>query len=140
MIRFLAVCTILTNFLSTIKSESQDFVPVIFREYGVQINSIEKLNDTVYYEKSSNESFKFVFRDHKGKCYCERIIKGNIYEQGNYENSLDTLKRYISTRKSTGKTSPITVQSFFEPLKNGIWITYKNKKELKETYVMGVLQ
>jgi hypothetical protein len=113
------MCAIGVNLLSTKILENQNPIPIVFSEYGVQINSIEKLSDTVYFEKSSIEAFKFVFYDQRGKCYCEHFVRGKISQKGNYENSLDTLKRYISGRKSSG-TSPITVQSFYEPLKRSM--------------------
>lgn len=131
---------VLISMFSFKQKNKVDFIPIIFSDYGVQINSIEKLGDTVYYEKSSIEKFKFVFYDSMGKCYCERFLKGKIFQKGNYENSLDTLKRYVSGRTNHGITTPITVRSFFEPLKNGIWITYKKSKEIKQEYIMGVLK
>jgi len=131
---------VLISFVSFKQNGSMNFVPIIFSDYGVQINSIEKLGDTVYYEKSSIEKFKFVFYDSMGKCYCERFVKGKIFQKGSYENSLDTLKQYVSGRTNHGITTPITIRSYFEPLKNGLWITYQNNKEIKEEYIMGVLK
>lgn len=81
-----------------------------------------------------------VFYDTKGKCYCERYVNGRLYQKGNYENSLDTLKRYVSDRNLKGKRSPITVQKYFEPLKNGEWITYEKGKQVKENYLLGIAQ
>jgi hypothetical protein len=138
MFKYASLLLVLIGLFSFKKYSDVGSIPIFFRDYGVQISNIEKLGDTIYYEKSSVEKFKFVFYDSMGKCYCERFIKGKIFQKGNYENSLDTLKRYISRRFSNGRTSLITVQSFFEPLKNGIWITYKNNKAIKEKYVMGV--
>lgn len=140
MYKFTIILIGILGLFSFKQNSIQSFIPIIFKDYGVQINSVEKLGDTVYYEKSSIEKFKFVFYDFKGKCYCERYIKGKIFQKGNYENSLDTLKRYTSGRTNHGVTSPIAVQSFFEPLKNGIWVTYNNNQEIKEEYIMGLLQ
>ena len=125
---------------NTISHQSDATVPIYFREYGITIREIKVLGDTMLYNKSSKEIFKFTFVNTKGKCYCERYINGKIYQKGNYENSLDTLSRYISGRGSSGIRSPITVQKYFEPLKNGEWITYKGKQIVKESYLMGVLQ
>lgn len=140
MFKYAALLIVIVSLFSFKENCNVDFIPIIFRDYGVQINNVEKLGDTVYYEKSSIEKFKFIFYDSMGKCYCERFIKGKIFQKGNYENSLDTLKRYVSGRTNHGVNSAITVQSFFEPLKNGTWITYKNKKEIKEEYIMGLLK
>lgn len=138
MFRWIIFLLVLVSLFSFKGINNINFVPIIFRDYGVQINNIEKLGDTVYYEKSSVEKFKFVFYDRMGKCYCERLVKDKIFQKGSYENSLDTLKRYVSGRTNHGITTPITVQSFFEPLKNGVWITYKNNIEIKEEFAMGI--
>lgn len=140
MLKYAILLALTVGLFSLKQNNNVDFIPSIFKDYGVQINHVEKIGDTVYYEKSSIEKFKFVFYDSMGKCYCERFIKGKIFQKGYYENSLDTLKRYVSRRSNHGLTSTITVQLFFEPLKNGTWITYKNNKEIKEEYVMGLLK
>ena len=137
--KLLIFFTIWINLLSIKIIEDQIPTPIIFKEYGVQINEIEKLKDTIFYEKSSIETFKFIFYDKKGKCFCEHFVNGKIFEKGNYENSLDTLKRYVSGRKRAG-TTPIFVQSYFEPLKDGVWIIYKGKTIIKEQYEMGLIK
>jgi hypothetical protein len=126
--------------LGFIKKSDSDPILIIFKEYGVQIYAVEKLGDTIYYEKNSVEKFKFVFSDRRGKCYCERYVRNKLFQKGNYENSLDTLKRYVSSRSNHGITSPIKVQCFFEPLKDGLWITYKNNKQIKEEYKLGIME
>ena len=131
---------LLCAFLSGFKIFYREAVPIYFEEYGVEILAIPKLGDTLHYNVSSKEDFKFVFFSRKGKCYCERYLNRVLYEKGYYENSIDTLKRYVSGRRSNGKTSPIEVQKYFEPLKNGKWVVYKGLKELREVYVMGVRQ
>jgi hypothetical protein len=79
------------------------------------------------------------FFDTRGKCYIERYVNGKIYEKGNYENSLDTLKEYISGRASNGKSTPIYVKQYFEPLKNEEWVKFEKKKIIKSNYKMGIL-
>ena len=129
-------------FLVIIKSNSDKNIPIFFREFGVEIY-VDKLFDTVYYNKSSSEKFKFVFFESKGKCYCERFIKNKLFEKGYFENSLDTLKRYINSRRISRNNTPIesaiTVQAYFEPLRNGEWIRIEKNKLIKQKYVMGVL-
>lgn len=120
--------------------ESNNNIPIYFREYGVLISRVDKLGDTIHYQKSSIENFKIVFRDVKGSCHYQRYVKGILFEEGNYANSLDTLKRYVSGRTNYGVPTPISVQSYFEPLKNGVWISYKSKKQTIQTYEMGVEQ
>jgi hypothetical protein len=115
-------------------------VPIYFSESGITLHSIPRMMDTLYYNKGEREDFKFVFYDNRGKCYCERYINKKLYEKGYYENSPDTLIRYVSVRFSTGKSSPRKAQRYFQPLKNGIWTVYRGGKEVKEEYFMGVLQ
>jgi hypothetical protein len=119
---------------------NQEIIPVHFVEYGVQI-SVKALEDTIYYNYSAKEDFKIVFHDIKGKCYMERYIYGKLYEKGNYENSLDTLKKYVSGRSQNGQSSPIKVIRFYQPLKNGEWLTFKAGKIIKkQTYLLGLIQ
>lgn len=128
------------GFLFGFNNSDNNNIPLIFPEYRVEIYAASHLGDTLSYRVSSKEDFKFVFFDEKGKCYCERYIKKKLYQKGFYENSLDTLKRYVSSRDGSGQHSPIRVQQYFQPLKNGEWVTYKDGKQIKENYLMGVLQ
>lgn len=115
-------------------------VPIYFSEYDVIILEPSKYGDTLSYNKSNRENFKLVFYDNKGKCYFERYLDKKLYEKGNYVNSIDTLKRYVSGRSSNGKRSPIRVEEYFQPLKDGEWFIYKGGKKTKITYIMGILQ
>jgi len=120
-------------------SYAQRIIPIEFPKYNISIETSFSIGDTVLENYSHDEYFKFVFFDLKGKCYCERYINKKLCEKGYYENSLDTLKKYISKAYAHGWSSKIFVLKFFEPLKNGEWITYKNGTTKKELYVMGVL-
>ena len=113
-------------------------IPVWFEEYGIEIRDVPNFRDTIRYNKSENEDFKLVFYSSRGKCYCERYVNGKLYEKGYFANSFDTLKQYVSKRSPGGKSTPIQVQEYFQPLKNGEWIVYKDKM-VKETYKLGVL-
>ncbi len=106
----------------------------------MEIINIPKLGDTLLYKLSSKETFKFVLFDTKGRSYCERYVNNKLFQKGNFENSIDTLKRYVSGRGLNGKSSAIRVQKYFEPLKNGEWITYNKGKKIIETYLLGIRQ
>ncbi len=114
-------------------------IPIYFTEHDVEIRSIGKLYDTVLFEKSNKEKFRFVFFDKLGKCYSERYVNGKLFQKGYYENSLDTLKRYVSSRNLNGPGSKIIVQKYFEPLKNGSWVTYGVTKTDSALYSSGIL-
>lgn len=126
-------------FFNSQNSNVQKIIPIEFPEYNVLVESSFKLEDTILQKYSHNEYFKFVFFDLKGKCYCERYIDGKLCEKGYFGNSLDTLKKYVSGKYIHGKASKISVFEFFQPLKNGEWIIYKNGVAKKELYIMGVL-
>ena len=127
--------------LFSFNNNSQEYIPIWFQEYGVEVRSIPQIGDTMHYNKSSKEDFKFVFYDSKGQCYCERYVNGKLFEKGYFENSLDTLKRYVSSRSSSGNNSPVRVQKYFQPIKNGVWKIYNNGKVSKtENYTMGGIQ
>ena len=125
--------------LSLAAINKQEKIPIYFQEFGIQIRSIDKLGDTIYNKKSSKENFKLVFYDIMGKCYCERFINGKLYEKGNFINSLDTLKSYISGRDIDGNSTPKRVYKFFEPLRDGEWVIYEKGKERKVKYILGSL-
>lgn len=141
MTNYLFLILLVISIFSFRKVEEQEPVPVYFEEYHITIRAIKALGDTLSYKKSSKEDFKLVFYDTKGKCYLERYIYGKLSERGYYENSLDTLKQYISGRYSNGNSTPIRVMKYFQPLKSGSWLTYEAGRIIKEEkYIMGVQQ
>ncbi len=134
-------CSVLSFLVKFVYSQNNNAtIPIVFPEFGVEIYSIHELGDTMIYNLSDKEDFKFVFFDAKGKCYCERYINHILFQKGFFENSLDTLKRYVSGRGSDGSQSNIKVQRYFEPLKNGQWITFRQKSVIRSNYKMGILQ
>ncbi len=138
-----ATISILTLFLlfGFAKRESQESVLIHYREYDVQIRQVKTFGDTIRYNRSSKEDFKLVIFESLGKSYLERYLNGQLIEAGHYENSLDTLKRYVGSRDLNGNHGPLRVVKYFEPLKHGIWLTYKNGKIIKrQTYNLGVSQ
>ena len=122
-------------------NSKQEPITIHYREYNVQIRHVEVLGDTIQYNGSSIEDFKIVIFDRLGKSYLERYLNGRLVESGYYENSLDTLKRYVGSRDMNGHHGPIKVVKYFEPLKHGVWLTYKNGKIIKrQTYQLGISQ
>jgi len=121
------------------KDYAQKVIPIQIPEYNLSIEGSFTLRDTILHEYAQDEYFRFVFFDYKGKSYCERYIGGKLCEKGYYANSLDTLKKYIAGKYAHGKSSSIGVLKFFQPLKDGEWMTYKNGSVKREKYVMGVL-
>ena len=140
LVKYWWLLVVLSPSLFAFKNNFEAPVPIYFSEYGVTVLEIDKLGDTLHYNKSGKESFRFVFYDKRGKCYCERYVNNVLKEKGYYENSLDTLKRYTSSRFSNGKSSPMKVQKYFQPLKDGEWIIRKRNREVKVIYSMGILQ
>ncbi len=67
-------------------------------------------------------SFKFI----------DTIKKNEI--EGQYINSLDTLKRYSYERSAIDGNEDISILQYFEPLPNGIWKYFKKGKIIKEEY------
>lgn len=126
------------NFLTYDRQVNQQIVPIYFEEYGITIVSDLKIGDTLFYSLSDKEKFKIVFYNSQGECYCERYVENFLIEKGKFRNSLDTLKRYISSRFANGKQSKILVQNYFQPLKTGEWIIYKDGAIYRERYENGV--
>lgn len=140
IIKSVILVLIVSLLLLSNKGYSQEKIPIKFSEYGITISIPNRLGDTFYYNKSNKEDFKFIFYSKKGKCYCERYVNKKLYEKGNYENSLDTLKEYTSGHRLNGKHGPIKVKKYFEPLKNGEWTIYKKMGFEMEIYDMGIMK
>jgi len=139
----IASCLIFTLLFSFgfAKHKIQEPVVIHYREYHVQIRQVKSFGDTIRYNRSSKEDFKVVVYEPLGKSYLERYLNGQLIEAGHYENSLDTLKRYVGSRDLNGNHGPLRVVKYFEPLKHGIWITYKNGKSVKkQRYILGINQ
>jgi hypothetical protein len=139
------LCILLT--LSLIKSKAQNnplnVVPIHLSEYGGSYWNLPdsmKLGDTVRVVYSANIYFKFVLIDYRGASYCEVFKNNKLYEKGYYLNSLDTLKTYTSTRDPglNGRGKGKKILAYFEPLRNGEWIIYKNGKPIVRKYIKGI--
>ena len=121
------------------KHQIQDTIPIYFEDYGIYIHHVKSLGDTILYKQSSKENFKLVIFHPLGKSYVERYLNGQLTDAGYYANSLDTLKRYVSSRRTDGTPGQIKVMPYFEPLKHGKWLTYKNGRIIKiEEFKLGV--
>ena len=126
-------------FLGQKNGYGQQIIPIKFPEYNVSVETPFKAGDTITYNYSSDEYFRFVFFSPRGKCYCERYLNKKLYEKGYYENSLDTLKTYATRNYGHGRSSALYVLKFFQPLKNGEWTTFKKGVAEHTQYIMGVL-
>lgn len=127
-------------FVSTMISFAQEkYVPIYFPEYGrfITIPEDYKLNDTISISHSPTTYIKLVLFNKQGKSYCEVYKKNRLYEKGYYENAIDTLKQYARKVKNNGKRGKPYILTYFEPIKDGVWIeTVKGKLE-KRNYDMG---
>lgn len=121
----LTFCIISGFKISNFKKE----IPIRFPEYDIEISSQLTIGDTLKYNFSNIEDFKFVFYNTKGKCYCERYLNAKLYQRGWYENTLDTLKAYRSGRFPDGARSKKVLYEYFQPLKNGIWYNMNLEKK-----------
>jgi len=70
--------------------------------------------------------------------------KGNkkgIKVKGDYMASLDLLKQYMGQEDDFGEVE-MFVQSYFQPLKTGVWKYYSKKEKLikEEYYEKGILK
>jgi hypothetical protein len=124
-------------FVFATKANAQISIPIIISEFGIEIRDIPRIGDTVYYKKSNKEKFRLVFYDKMGKCFIEHYINNRLSEKGNFGNSLDTLKRYVSSRDMDGNQSEIRVQAFFQPIKDGDWVILQGDKMIHEKYSKG---
>ena len=94
--------------------------------YSKYLNNIP-LKDTfkVKFEKDYNA--KIFLYDCKGEMYLKLYKNQTLIKEGNYINSLDTLKMYAYNIDPFDGKIYILVRSYFEPLKCGTWIYYDEK-------------
>lgn len=78
---------------------------------------------------------KIYLYDCKGKMYLKLYKNNVLISEGNYANSLDTLKEYVYDIDPFTGSCYLLVSSYFEPLKQGYWKFYdKNGRYLKKVY------
>ena len=128
---------------STAQNNSQWLIPIHLSDYGGsywRLPDSMKLNDTIRINYSATIYFRFVFFDSRGASYCEVFKNNKLYEKGYYLNSLDTLKTYTSNRNPglNGRGKGKKILAYFEPLRDGEWIIYKNGKFIVKKYIKGV--
>ena len=67
--------------------------------------------------------------------------KKKMIVQGSYINSLDTLKKYSTSRSAINGNKRIKVLSYFQPLPDGVWKYYSEGKQTKIVhYIRGVIE
>ncbi len=126
--------------LFSFNSYSQN-IPIWFSTYKIKITNISLPGDTLTYLKNDDETYRFVFYDQTGNCYCERYVNGELSEMGKFTSPGNPSEILLSARSSGRKTKPVKKTEWYLPLKNGDWQVYKNGKLIKtEIYLMGVLQ
>ncbi len=99
------------------------------KEYGLYV-SPTKCMDTITEELRDNRTIKIYLYDCKGEMRVEIYSGNKIVEKGTYINSLDTLKGYSLEKDLRTGDKKITVESYFEPLRNGEWVFSDTKKRI----------
>ncbi len=130
-------------FLHNLNSFSQKNIGFYLQEYDIKIYP-KKLNcsDTLTAELKNKIILKLYVKDCMGamKVIC---FKGEVkISEGEYCNSLDSLKKYVLNLKAHGGEKEISVSTYFQPLRDGLWIYYNNAGRIKysEYYKKGILQ
>ena len=142
MVRLL-ICLFFSFLFIKVKGQSKWPIPIIFAQYKVHyIHLPDSLNmgDTIMISYDLRTKFKLVFFKGNGESYCEVYRNNVLFEKGFYLGSLDTLKSYISTRNPGRgyRGQGMRVFKYFEPLRHGEWILFRNGKALKKQYYKGV--
>jgi len=85
----------------------------------------EKLSDT--------SNIRFYLTDYKGALTFEVYNQKNkLIQKGAYINALAVFKQYVAfINKSTGDIK-MTVEDYYQPLPDGVWIYYSNEKIIKQ--------
>lgn len=124
-----------------IKSSCQGKWPITFYfdnyEVFYKLTNEVQLFDTAKISINEKLFFKIVMFDKKGKSYFEAYENNILSEKGFYENSLDTLKKYIVQIRNP-KDHRIKVLKYFQPLKNGEWYELVDGKLEKKVYRKGI--
>jgi antitoxin component YwqK of YwqJK toxin-antitoxin module len=113
---------------------------ILIDDYKIILNNVKPFcNDSLTKYVGNDRKVVVHLSDCMGKMYVKVYKNNKILEEGNYVNSLDTLKGY--TYKNTlGGEKEIVVEKYFQPLRNGVWVFYKHKGNIlrKVNYKNGV--
>lgn len=90
--------------------------------------------DSTYIVSSSKRQFRIVVADYLGKAQVREYDKKNrLMKEYNYENAIDTFKRYVVQVNPITLEEKIIVQKYFEPILSGNLYVYDKKGRLKYT-------
>jgi len=131
--------------LSQQKSFNRQIIKLI--EYNYIFVPSQKCTDTLSGTTIDGKKLKIYLFDCKGKMIIECFNKKSILiEKGAYINSLDLLKNYsyaiaVGRHINPKKRVTIEVNSYYQPLRNGIWCFYKDNGKLykKKNYNKGIV-
>lgn len=100
-------------------------------------------NDTVKKVISEEEYYMCYMQDCRGAMKFEAYSRGVRVIEGNYVNSLDTLKHcvIVDDGHSPDQSQVVKVETYFQPLKDGVWKYYNEQGKLikEEAWSKGIL-
>ena len=98
--------------------------------------------DTFTKKVEDGRELKIVLFDCRGRMHLECFKNNKKIEEGDYINSLDILRKYITRVDGINGIQNIKVKEYYQPLRSGTWFFYDLKGKLlhKKIYKDGVLQ
>jgi hypothetical protein len=129
-----------TDLVSQTRQDTSCNVDIFIKEFNVYVQGKVNFNNSAWL--NNGDSLSFFLYDCKGAMRLKLMNrKGKVKEEGEFINSLDTLKEYTTLLDSLG-IGKIIISQYFEPLKQGEWKYYDvktGKLIKKETYTSGIL-
>lgn len=112
---------------------------IYFSEFEIYLTP-QKCTDTLKYFFGDSSYILVKLYDCNGaSSFVIYDSKNDIKASGYYAKSIDTLKKYVSVYDYNGDLLRIEVLKYFEPLKEGSWFYYENRKLVRsERYKLGV--
>lgn len=111
--------------------------------YGTYFPTHFSCPDTIKHVMSDTQYYLCYMRDCRGEMKFEAYSNDHVIIQGEYVNSLDTLKHCVVVDDGHDPDQPmvVKVEQYFEPLKDGVWKYYDDQGNLvkKEIWERGIL-
>jgi len=116
-------------------------LPILIDEYGIYKN-FTKLNVKIKEDITEDSYMEVVLYDCMGAMQLKGYKNNLVVVEGNYINSLDTLKACLKVLDPIELKESIIIQKYFQPLKNGTWKYYDLQGKLikQEEWQNGILQ
>ncbi len=101
-------------------------LPIIFKAINYDVFNV-KLLEKITDKLTDTSTIQYTITDYRGAMTFKIFnSKQKLIQEGGFSNALAVFKRYIYRFHPTVVDFDIRVEPYYEPLRTGIWITYKD--------------